>query len=92
MLCKQIKEIALLLKVGLSGLILTHSPSILWQGAQAVGMGKDSQSVPAAALLFAKANEILGYAARSILDVLSCIPSFKLVKNKFLVLCLIFII
>lgn len=31
------------------------------QGAQAVGMGKDSQSVPAAALLFAKANEILGY-------------------------------
>eukprot|EP01018_Ginkgo_biloba_P000031 Gb_00116 [translate_table: standard] len=31
------------------------------QGAQAVGMGKDAESVPAAAALFAKANEILGY-------------------------------
>ncbi|KAH9309176.1 hypothetical protein KI387_037087 [Taxus chinensis] len=31
------------------------------QGAQAVGMGKDAQSVPAAADLFTRANEILGY-------------------------------
>ena len=31
------------------------------QGAQAVGMGKESQSVPAAADLFKTANDILGY-------------------------------
>ncbi|EEF46043.1 malonyl CoA-acyl carrier protein transacylase [Ricinus communis] len=31
------------------------------QGAQAVGMGKDAQSVPAAVNLFKKANDILGY-------------------------------
>jgi len=31
-----------------------------WQGAQAVGMGKDVHTVPAAAALFAKTNEILG--------------------------------
>ncbi|GLJ37303.1 hypothetical protein SUGI_0756700 [Cryptomeria japonica] len=31
------------------------------QGAQAVGMGKDAQSVPDAANLFTRANEILGY-------------------------------
>jgi len=30
-----------------------------WQGVQAVGMGKDAHTVPAAAL-FATANEILG--------------------------------
>jgi len=32
-----------------------------FQGAQAVGMGKEAQNVPAAALLFSKANDILGY-------------------------------
>ncbi|MED6183829.1 hypothetical protein PIB30_041431 [Stylosanthes scabra] len=31
------------------------------QGAQAVGMGKEAQNVPAAALLYKKANDILGY-------------------------------
>ncbi|GLT26797.1 hypothetical protein SLA2020_018390 [Shorea laevis] len=31
------------------------------QGAQAVGMGKEAQSVPAAAELYKKANDILGY-------------------------------
>jgi hypothetical protein len=31
-----------------------------WQGAQAVGMGKDAHTVPAAAALFAKTNENLG--------------------------------
>eukprot|EP00252_Welwitschia_mirabilis_P014822 TRINITY_DN32863_c0_g1_i1.p1 TRINITY_DN32863_c0_g1~~TRINITY_DN32863_c0_g1_i1.p1 ORF type:complete len:400 (-),score=81.09 TRINITY_DN32863_c0_g1_i1:200-1399(-) len=42
-----------------------YDPSLAFlfpgQGAQAVGMGKDAQSVPAAAQLFTKANEILGY-------------------------------
>jgi len=33
---------------------------LLLQGAQAVGMGKDAHTVPAAAALFAQANEILG--------------------------------
>lgn len=32
------------------------------QGAQAVGMGKDAQSVPTAAELYKKANDILGYS------------------------------
>ncbi len=32
-----------------------------WQGAQAVGMGKDAHTVPAAAALFAKTKEILGW-------------------------------
>ncbi|KAF7816167.1 malonyl CoA-acyl carrier protein transacylase [Senna tora] len=31
------------------------------QGAQAVGMGKEAQNVPAAALLYKKANDILGF-------------------------------
>eukprot|EP00245_Coleochaete_scutata_P005974 TRINITY_DN20025_c0_g1_i1.p1 TRINITY_DN20025_c0_g1~~TRINITY_DN20025_c0_g1_i1.p1 ORF type:complete len:413 (+),score=64.66 TRINITY_DN20025_c0_g1_i1:107-1345(+) len=31
------------------------------QGAQSLGMGKDAATIPAAAALFAKANEILGY-------------------------------
>lgn len=35
--------------------------SSLSQGAQAVGMGKESHSVPAAADLFNRANDILGY-------------------------------
>lgn len=30
------------------------------QGAQAVGMGKEAQNVPAAASLYKKANDILG--------------------------------
>lgn len=33
-----------------------------FQGAQALGMGKEAQNVPAAALLFSKANDILGYS------------------------------
>lgn len=33
---------------------------VLSQGAQAVGMGKEAQSVPAAAELYKKANDILG--------------------------------
>ncbi|KAL1299690.1 hypothetical protein AAHE18_18G128200 [Arachis hypogaea] len=33
------------------------------QGAQAVGMGKEAQNVPAAAVLYKKANEILGQPA-----------------------------
>jgi hypothetical protein len=32
----------------------------MYQGAQAVGMGAESQTVPAAAELFKKANDILG--------------------------------
>lgn len=31
------------------------------QDAQSVGMGKEAQTVPAAAELFKKANDILGY-------------------------------
>lgn len=31
-----------------------------FQGAQAIGMGKEAQNVPAAAILYKKANEILG--------------------------------
>ncbi|KAH9662088.1 (Acyl-carrier-protein) S-malonyltransferase [Citrus sinensis] len=34
---------------------------VLSQGAQAVGMGKEAQSVPAAAELYKKANDILGF-------------------------------
>uniref|UniRef100_A0A0D6R6R9 Malonyl-CoA:ACP transacylase (MAT) domain-containing protein n=1 Tax=Araucaria cunninghamii TaxID=56994 RepID=A0A0D6R6R9_ARACU len=45
------------------------------QGAQAVGMGKDAQSVPAAAALFTKANETLGY---DLLDVCLNGPKEKL--------------
>lgn len=30
------------------------------QGAQAVGMGKEAQSLPAAAELYKKANDVLG--------------------------------
>lgn len=33
---------------------------LMSQGAQAVGMGKDAQNVPAAAELYKKANDILG--------------------------------
>nr|ACJ84758.1 unknown [Medicago truncatula] len=45
------------------------------QGAQAVGMGKEAQSVPAAALLYKKANEILGF---DLLDVCINGPKEKL--------------
>lgn len=31
-----------------------------FQGAQAIGMGKEAQNVPSAAILYKKANEILG--------------------------------
>lgn len=31
------------------------------QGAQTVGMGSEAKTVPAAAALFQKANDILGY-------------------------------
>ncbi|XP_071720263.1 uncharacterized protein [Rutidosis leptorrhynchoides] len=45
------------------------------QGAQAVGMGQEAQKVPAAAELYAKANEILGF---DILDVCINGPKEKL--------------
>lgn len=45
------------------------------QGAQAVGMGKDAHTIPAASALFAKANEILGY---DLLDVCINGPKDKL--------------
>ncbi|CAL4930551.1 unnamed protein product [Urochloa decumbens] len=45
------------------------------QGAQAVGMGAEAQSVPAAAKLFNQANEILGY---DLLDLCTNGPKEKL--------------
>ncbi|ONK67882.1 uncharacterized protein A4U43_C05F4780 [Asparagus officinalis] len=45
------------------------------QGAQTVGMGKEAQSVPAAAELFEKANDILGF---NLLDVCRNGPKEKL--------------
>ncbi|XP_059659840.1 uncharacterized protein LOC132306470 [Cornus florida] len=45
------------------------------QGAQAVGMGKEAQNVPAAANLFMKANDILGF---DLLDVCINGPKEKL--------------
>lgn len=45
------------------------------QGAQAVGMGMEVQKVPAAAELFSKANEILGF---DLLDVCNTGPKEKL--------------
>ncbi|XP_010521989.1 PREDICTED: uncharacterized protein LOC104800771 [Tarenaya hassleriana] len=45
------------------------------QGAQAVGMGKEAQSVPAAAGLYKKANDILGY---DLLDICLNGPKEKL--------------
>ncbi|KAG2394954.1 uncharacterized protein HKW66_Vig0076710 [Vigna angularis] len=45
------------------------------QGAQALGMGKEAQNVPAAALLFSKANDILGF---DLLDICINGPKEKL--------------
>ncbi|KAK2434744.1 malonyl CoA-acyl carrier protein transacylase [Trifolium repens] len=45
------------------------------QGAQAVGMGKEAQNVPSAAVLYKKANEILGF---DLLDVCINGPKEKL--------------
>ncbi|PQQ06552.1 malonyl CoA-acyl carrier protein transacylase [Prunus yedoensis var. nudiflora] len=45
------------------------------QGAQAVGMGREAQSVPAAAELYKKANDILGF---DLLDVCINGPKEKL--------------
>ncbi|KAI3874882.1 hypothetical protein MKW98_019455 [Papaver atlanticum] len=45
------------------------------QGAQAVGMGKEAQNVPAAANLYKKANDILGF---DLLDVCTNGPKDKL--------------
>ncbi|QCD86033.1 Acyl transferase/acyl hydrolase/lysophospholipase [Vigna unguiculata] len=60
-------------------LFADYKPSILFlfpgQGAQAVGMGKEAQNVPAAALLFSKANDILGF---DLLDICINGPKEKL--------------
>ncbi|XP_038692147.1 malonyl CoA-acyl carrier protein transacylase [Tripterygium wilfordii] len=45
------------------------------QGAQAIGMGKEAQSVPAAADLYKKANDVLGF---DLLDVCANGPKEKL--------------
>ncbi|GJZ09424.1 malonyl-CoA:ACP transacylase, partial [Tanacetum coccineum] len=45
------------------------------QGAQAVGMGQEAQKIPAAAELYSKANEILGF---DLLDVCINGPKDKL--------------
>jgi [acyl-carrier-protein] S-malonyltransferase len=43
-----------------------------FQGAQAVGMGKEAINVRAAAELFDKANDILGYLQKLGYDLLVC--------------------
>lgn len=39
------------------------------QGAQAVGMGSEVHTIPAAAALYSKANEILGYGSQLVPNV-----------------------
>lgn len=60
-------------------LFLDYNPTSAFlfpgQGAQAVGMGVEAQKVPAAAELFSKANEILGF---DLLDVCVTGPKEKL--------------
>jgi len=43
------------------------------QGAQAVGMGAEAQNVPAAAALFQKANDILGYDQSTLCYYVICV-------------------
>ncbi|WJX12646.1 [acyl-carrier-protein] S-malonyltransferase [Trifolium repens] len=53
-----------------------HEASLAdYKGAQAVGMGKEAQNVPSAAVLYKKANEILGF---DLLDVCINGPKEKL--------------
>ncbi|KAL3679793.1 hypothetical protein R1sor_022749 [Riccia sorocarpa] len=60
-------------------LFVDYKPSTAFlfpgQGAQALGMGKDAANIPAAADLFAKANEVLGY---DLLDICINGPKEKL--------------
>ncbi|XP_073113403.1 uncharacterized protein [Elaeis guineensis] len=57
------------------GVVLLSNSSTLSQGAQTVGMGVEAQSVPAAADLFKKANDLLGF---DLLDVCTNGPKEKL--------------
>jgi hypothetical protein len=59
-----------------------------FQGAQAVGMGKEALNVQAAAELFNKANDILGYLQNSYMIYLFP-PIGKLKREKQKVLMLI---
>ncbi|RVW56850.1 Malonyl-CoA-acyl carrier protein transacylase, mitochondrial [Vitis vinifera] len=59
----------------LSSLLVLSCYEVLSNGAQAVGMGSEAQSVPAAADLYKKANDILGF---DLLDVCINGPKEKL--------------